>query len=45
LLFEGVVCNVADICQKAAGMAVDFLELDARLDVDNVVMRMGKNDK
>ena len=45
LLYEGVVCNVVDICQKAAGMAVDFLELDARLDVDNVVMRMGKYDK
>jgi hypothetical protein len=45
LVIEGAVVTVADICQKAAVMAVDFLEMDSQLEVADVLSRVVGNEK
>ncbi len=42
---EGVVVTVAYICQKATGMAVDFLDMDSQLEAADGVSRVVENDK
>uniref|UniRef100_A0A2N9H205 Reverse transcriptase zinc-binding domain-containing protein n=1 Tax=Fagus sylvatica TaxID=28930 RepID=A0A2N9H205_FAGSY len=45
LVIEGAVVTVADICQKAVVMAVDFLEMDSQLEVADVLSRVVGNEK
>ena len=45
LVSEGAVVTVADKCQKAAVMAVDFLEMDSRLEAVDVLSRVVGNEK